>query len=132
MLEAELKSKINKLWDRFWSGGLANPLTAIEQITHLLFMKRLDDLDTLNRKKAEARNEKFVSIFAKCKDCRWSHWKHFNAEDMLTHVRDKVFPFIKTIKLEDDGEFIKQMKHASFLIPKAFATIIGRPSTKTP
>jgi type I restriction enzyme M protein len=119
MLAPELKSKINKLWDRFWSGGLANPLTAIEQITYLLFMKRLDDLDTLNQKKAEARGEKFVSIFEGHPECRWSHWKHFNAEEMLQHVRDVVFPFIKNIKLADDGEFIKQMQHASFLIPKA-------------
>lgn len=119
MLAPELKSKIDKLWDRFWSGGLANPLTAIEQITYLLFMKRLDDLDTLNQKRAEARKEKYVSVFNDCEECRWTQWKHFNAEQMLEHVRDKVFPFIKNIKLEDDGEFIKQMQHASFLIPKA-------------
>src|SRR3989344_2439731 len=119
MLAPELKSKINKLWDRFWSGGLANPLTAIEQITYLLFMKRLDDLDTLSHKRAEARKEKYISVFKDCENCRWSEWKHMNAEDMLTHVRDKVFLFIKNIKLEDDGEFIKQMQHASFLIPKA-------------
>jgi len=119
MLAPELKSKINKLWDRFWSGGLANPLTAIEQITYLLFMKRLDDLDTLNQKRAEARKEKHVSVFKDCENCRWSSWKHMNAEDMLVHVRDKVFPFIKNIRLQDDGEFIKRMQHASFLIPKA-------------
>lgn len=119
MLAAELKSKINKLWDRFWSGGLANPLTAIEQITYLLFMKRLDDLDTLNQAKAEARKEKYISVFKDCPECRWSHWKHFSAEQMLAHVREKVFPFIKNIKLEDDGEFIKQMQYASFLIPKS-------------
>ena len=119
MLAPELKSKINKLWDRFWSGGLANPLTAIEQITYLLFMKRLEDVDTLNQQKSEARGEKYVSMFEGCEECRWSHWKHFNAEDMLAHVRDKVFPFIKSIKRSDDGEFIKQMQHAVFLIPKA-------------
>ncbi len=119
MLAPELKSKINKLWDRFWSGGLANPLTAIEQITYLLFMKRLDDLDTLAQKKAEARKEKYVSVFADCEECRWSHWKHFSAEDMLAHVNKKVFPFIKQIKHEDDGEFIKQMENSYFGIPKA-------------
>jgi type I restriction enzyme M protein len=40
----ELKSKIEQLWNKFWSGGISNPLTAIEQITYLLFMKRLDEL----------------------------------------------------------------------------------------
>ena len=52
-----LKSKIDQLWDKFWSGGISNPLTAIEQITYLLFMKRLDDLEL--KKKADAEGETF-------------------------------------------------------------------------
>ena len=98
MLAPELKSKINKLWDKFWSGGLANPLTAIEQISYLIFMKRLEDLDNLDKKRAEARKEKYTSVFKGYEDCRWTHWKHYNADDMLKHVRDKVFSFLKSIK----------------------------------
>lgn len=119
MLEQELKSKITKLWDRFWAGGLANPLTAIEQISYLLFMKRLEDIDSIDKQRADARGEKYVSVFAKHEDCRWSHWKHYSAEEMLEHVRDRVFPFIKSISRSDDGEFIKQLKDAVFMIPKA-------------
>ena len=119
MLEQELKSKITKLWDRFWAGGLANPLTAIEQISYLLFMKRLEDIDNIDKQRAEARKEKYVSVFLNHDDCRWSHWKHFSADDMLEHVNNKVFPFIKSINRSDDGEFIKQLKDAVFLIPKA-------------
>lgn len=118
MLAPELKSKIARLWDKFWAGGLANPLTAIEQISYLVFMKRLEDLDTIERKGAEARKEKYVSIFDGREDCRWSHWKHFNADDMIVHVRDKVFPFLKSINKGEDGEFSKQMHDAIFLIPK--------------
>jgi type I restriction enzyme M protein len=59
----ELKSLIDKLWDRFWSGGIANPLTAIEQITYLLFMKRLDDLDLKRKKDAEFTGDPYKSIF---------------------------------------------------------------------
>ncbi len=58
-----LKSKIDQLWDKFWSGGIANPLTAIEQITYLLFMKRLDDLDYKQQDDAEFTGGKFVSRF---------------------------------------------------------------------
>jgi type I restriction enzyme M protein len=60
----ELKSLIDKLWDRFWSGGIANPLTAIEQITYLLFMKRLDDLDMKRKQDSEFTGEVYKSIFA--------------------------------------------------------------------
>lgn len=58
-----LKSKIDQLWNKFWSGGISNPLTAIEQITYLLFMKRLDDLDLKNKNNAEFTGEKYISKF---------------------------------------------------------------------
>lgn len=118
MLASELKSEINKLWDKFWAGGLTNPLTAIEQISYIIFMRRLEDLDNLERKRAEARKEKFISVFDGREDCHWSHWKHFNADDMIVHVRDKVFPFLKNIKKGEDEEFSKQMQDTMFLIPK--------------
>ncbi len=128
MLAADLKSQINKLWDRFWAGGIANPLTAIEQISYLIFMKRLEDLDNVDKKRAEARGEKYKSVFDGFIEvnnikidkgkCRWSHWKHFNAEEMTIHVRDKVFPFLKSIQKGNDGEFSKQMQEAIFMIPK--------------
>lgn len=60
---AELKSKINQLWDKFWSGGISNPLTAIEQITYLLFMKRLDELDLKKQLDAEWTDESYKSKF---------------------------------------------------------------------
>lgn len=58
-----LKSKINELWDKFWSGGISNPLTAIEQITYLLFMKRLDELDLKRISDAEFTGEPYTSKF---------------------------------------------------------------------
>lgn len=118
MLAPELKGKINKLWDKFWAGGLANPLTAIEQISYLIFLKRLEDIDNHEKKRVEAKGEKYKSIFEGREDCRWSHWKYQNAEQMILHVRDKVFPFLKSIQKGNDGEFSKQMRDAIFLIPK--------------
>ncbi len=52
MITGELKSKIDRVWDSFWSGGISNPREVIEQITYLLFIRRLDDLQTLAEKKA--------------------------------------------------------------------------------
>lgn len=59
----ELKSKIDQLWNKFWSGGISNPLTAIEQITYLLFMKRLDELDLKRQSDAEWTGEEYTSKF---------------------------------------------------------------------
>jgi len=63
MLAAELRSKIDKLWDLFWSGGIANPLTAIEQISYLIFMKRLDEADQKRKADAEWLNKPYTSLF---------------------------------------------------------------------
>ena len=63
MLTQSLKNKVAALWDKFWSGGIYNPLTAIEQITYLLFMKKLDDNDRENMAKAEFTGEPYQSKF---------------------------------------------------------------------
>jgi len=118
MLKAELKAQIDKLRDRFWSGGISNPLAAIEQISYLIFMKRLEDIDHQQKKAAERRGEKYISIFKDMENCRWSSWIQMSAEEMLAHVRDKVFPFIKNLKGEE-SLFATAMKDAIFMIPKA-------------
>ena len=132
----ELKSKINQLWDKFWSGGIATPLTAIEQITYLLFMKRLDELDSKRQADAEFTGEAYTSKFAgtwippeyRGKDdestyaverstLRWSHFKRMKAEDMLPHVQNKVFPFLKDMN-GAESNFTHHMQNAVFIIPK--------------
>jgi type I restriction enzyme M protein len=103
-----LKALIDKLWQNFWEGGIANPLTAIEQITYLIFMKRLDDLESKRERDAEFTGEAYVSRFAgrfqipgssesiDKNELRWSVFKHKPADEMLLHVQTKVFPFLKT------------------------------------
>ncbi|SRR6266487_501103 len=118
MLDPELKSKINKLWDAFWAGGLSNPLSAIEQISYLLFMKRLDDLDTHHKSAPAARGQMYKSLFEGREDCRWSHWKHFAADAMFKHVNEVVFPFIKNLHNGTDVLYSGYMKDATFMIPK--------------
>ncbi|MEI6102981.1 MAG: class I SAM-dependent DNA methyltransferase [Methanothrix sp.] len=118
MLAHELKSKIDSLWDRFWAGGLSNPISSIEQMSYLIFMKRLEDMDAIERKRAQAQGHPYNSAFEGHEDCRWSNWKNYRAEKMLSHVRDVVFPFIKELHDGDQTLFSEQMKDAVFIIPK--------------
>jgi len=117
-LAPELKSKIDALWDKFWSGGLSNPLSSIEQMSYLIFMKRLEDMDVAEQKKSQAKKQPYTSVFDGHEDCRWSNWKHYPAEKMLAHVRDVVFPFIKNIHDGEKTLFAEHMKDAIFIIPK--------------
>ncbi len=117
-LAPEIKSKIDLLWDRFWSGGLSNPLQSIEQMSYIIFMKRLEDMDVMEQRRANSMGKEYKSIFEGNEECRWSVWKHKSAEDMLKHVRDVVFPFIKNIHDGEKTLFSQHMKDAVFMIPK--------------
>lgn len=129
MLTAAIKSKVDTLWDRFWSGGIANPLTAVEQISYLLFMRRLDAVDQKAAEDAEWLKREYKSLYdGKYKrldgtehdrtELRWNHFRNLPGEQMLKHVRDNVFPFIKS--LGTDGEaFSTYMADAVFIVPKA-------------
>lgn len=131
-----LKSKIDQLWNKFWSGGISNPLTAIEQITYLLFMKRLDTLDQKRQADAEWTGEHYASKFEGSwvppeyrsqqepekfaidkRTLRWSEFKHMQADEMLQHVQGKVFPFLKDLN-GSESNFSQHMKNAVFIIPK--------------
>ncbi len=129
MLNQAIRAKINALWDRFWSGGIANPLSAMEQISYLLFMRRLDDEDAKRQEDAAFLGTPYTSLFTgdfewipgqvvPAEDLRWSRFRHLRGEEMLAHVRDKVFPFIKALRAEDQP-FARSMKDAVFIIPKA-------------
>jgi len=117
MLNATLRSKIDALWDKLWSGGIANPLTAIEQISYLLFMRRLDVADRKEKEDAKFVGRKYVSIFKGHEDCRWSKFRHLSGSEMLPHVQGKVFPFIKSLR-DGDQAFTRYMQDAVFIIPK--------------
>ncbi len=118
MLDSNLKSKINKLWDKFWSGGLSNPITAIEQMSYLIFMRKLEDEDEKRIREAGFTGEKYNSIFKGHEDCKWSKWVTLPAERILDHVRDKVFPFMRNIG-DGDSLYKEYMKGANFGIPTA-------------
>ena len=111
MLSNELKSKINKLWNKFYSRGITNPITAIEQISYLLFMRRLDDADALEKAKAIFSEQEYKSFFEGYEDCRWSHFSQLDPDTMLQLVTDKAFPFIKTIN-DPTQPYSRYMKDA--------------------
>lgn len=125
---ATLKSLIDRLWNNFWSGGISNPLTAIEQITYLLFMKQMDDLEAKRERDAEFTGEAYTSKFVGMykvpgsdtevdkQDLRWRNFKRMPAEAMLLHVQTKVFPFLK--EFEGGSKFTKAMANAVFIMPK--------------
>ena len=125
MLTGELKSQVDKVWDSFWSGGISNPLEIIEQITYLLFLRRLDDLQTLEENKSARLGKPMEKRFfpegkdnkgCKYEDMRWSRLKNMSPQDMFNVVNDHVFPFLRDIG-GDGSTYSKQMQGARFTIP---------------
>lgn len=106
MITGQLKSQIDKLWEEFWTGGITNPLTVIEQISFLMFMRLMDIAEMRNERKAARQNKPFNGTFsADEQDFRWSNFKSRSGEEMLPLVRDKVFPFLrKKLSGETDAE----------------------------
>ena len=127
VLTGELKSKVDSVWDAFWSGGISNPIEVLEQLTYLLFIKRLDDLQTLEEKKANRIGKQVKrNIFPEGKydedhswdDLRWSRFKQKNPSEMFLLISQKVFPFLQKLGLEG-STYAENMKDARFTIPTA-------------
>lgn len=118
MITGELRTQIDKVWNAFWTGGISNPLTVIEQITYLLFIKRLDELQTAEEKKANNLQIPIENPIYQPEqyELRWTRFKDKNPEEML-HLFNKeggVFSFIRG--LGKDSAFSKYMKGATFMI----------------
>jgi type I restriction enzyme M protein len=136
VITGELKSKVDRVWDAFWSGGISNGLTVIEQITYLLFVRRLDELHTAREKKANLLKKPIEEPIFLDKDeeqrLRWSRFKDLGQpEKMYELFRDKVFPFIKETlpKRSSNGNesaYARFMKDAVFVIPtpSLFARVV--------
>ena len=128
------KNKVDSIWDTIWTGGITSPITVLEQITYLMFMKLLDD----NQLKAEAnanilgvplKNKVFQEgmcviseeprVETDYKNLRWNVFHNFEPSEMFTNIQMYVFPFIKTIGEGKDTAFSRYMKDTVFLIPTA-------------
>jgi type I restriction enzyme M protein len=129
MLTGEIRSQIDAIWNAFWSGGIANPLEVIEQITYLLFLRRLDNLHTLEENKANRLKRPMERrVFPEGVDSkkrpydelRWSRFKHMEAREMFEVVSEHVFPFLRTEFLSSYGDgstYAHHMRDARFTIP---------------
>lgn len=127
MVTGELKSKIDSLWEIFWTGGLTNPLDVIEQMTYLMFIRDLDDADNLHAKEAAMLGLPYQSVFAKevqigertidGSQLKWSVFHDFPAANMYSTMQEWVFPFIKNLHGNKESAYSKYMSDAIFKIP---------------
>jgi type I restriction enzyme M protein len=131
MLTGALKSKVDRIWDAFWSGGISNPLEVMEQLTYLLFIKRLDELHTLEENRASRLGEPMARVIfpegsdglghsgheggRSYADLRWSRFKHFAPAEMQEVVGEHVFPFLRTLGSEG-STYATHMRDARFTI----------------
>ncbi len=131
MITGELKSKIDSVWNDFWSGGISNPLEVMEQLTYLLFIKGLDERQTLAERKAHRTGKPIADVVfpsgtftpdgaaigRSYEDLRWSRFKNFEPKDMFEVVGRYVFPFLQD--RATDSTHSAHMKDARLTIPTA-------------
>ena len=118
MITEELKSQVNKIWETFWTGGISNPLTVVEQFTYLIFIKSLDTAQTKIDKQKKFKPELKDIFTSEHKHLRWNEVSNLTAEPMFKLFQEDMFPFIKNLSTAQSS-FGEYMKDASFLIPTA-------------
>lgn len=120
MITGTLKTQVDKLWTEFWTGGITNPLTVIEQISFLAFARLLDIRESVEEKKHNRihADKPFKGLFKKSEQrLRWSNFRRLGGEEMLRVVRDEVFPHFRALSKEG-GTFGDFMKDAALMIQK--------------
>ena len=127
MITGELKTKIDGLWEIFWTGGLTNPLDVIEQMTYLMFIHDLDEADNLHIKESAMLGLPYQSVFAEevivgerkisGEQLKWSVFHDFPAQKMYVTMQELVFPFIKNLHGNKESAYAKYMGDAIFKIP---------------
>ena len=119
VLTGELRNQIDRIWDAFWSGGIANPLEVLEQLTYLLFIRRLDELETLEERRSQRSGQPMRRrIFQEeQQQLRWSRFKELgDPASMFKVVGEQVFPFLRELGGEDSA-YATHMRDARFTIP---------------
>ncbi|WP_394906084.1 N-6 DNA methylase [uncultured Mesonia sp.] len=121
MITGELKSQIDQIWNTFWTGGISNTITIVEQLTYLIFIKDLDDTENVNERKAKRFNKEYTPIFGKDQQhFRWKNLKEMDVHErhnIFSNTVDGIFPFIRNLGSEK-SMFSKFMRGASFGINK--------------
>lgn len=139
MITGEIRNKIDQIWDAFWAGGIASPISVIEQMTYLLFIKGLDEVQARMEKKAQLLGDAneapifpqgdFKNPVTKEKvpyqDLRWSRFKNLEPRAMHSRIANDVFPFIKGLG-DEESAFAVHMRDAIFMIPPEKAGLLAR------
>jgi type I restriction enzyme M protein len=116
LTDSKLRAQVDQLWNKFWSGGMTNPLDAIEQFSYLLFLKRLDDEENTRERIANRLKQPFEAKVDA--SMRWKNWAALPAEQAMRHLRDVVFPALRTMGGEGSS-FQRYMQNAELKINNA-------------
>lgn len=121
-ISGETKSRIDRIWNDFWSGGISNPLEVIEQMTYLLFIRRLDDAQTRAEKKARLTGKPLENpVFGQGQELlRWQNFKNQDPQVMFDLMGTAIFPFLRELGARVGGEsstYSQHMRDAAFKIP---------------
>jgi len=117
VITGELKNKVDKLWEMFWTGGLTNPLDVIEQITYLMFIRDLDEMDNTRKKDSLMLGLPYESMFTGKEHLKWSSLRDKPADAMYQVMQGEIFPFIKALHTNNGSAYAKYMDDAIFKIP---------------
>ncbi|NLX25824.1 MAG: SAM-dependent DNA methyltransferase [Lentisphaerae bacterium] len=131
MITGEIKNKVDKIWTDIWAGGMTNPLTVIEQLTYLMFIRSLDEKELENEQLEALTGKSVQSIFPQDdigQSMRWSKFKHLDARAIYDIVANRVFPFIKNMNggAKGDTAFSRYMQTAMFLFPEENKQILQK------
>ena len=116
MITGEIKNKVDKIWEIFWTGGITNPLSVIEQLTYLIYIKSLDEKQSDSEANATLLGTPVQQFFPN-DELRWKNFKQMEATAMFDTAQNKVFPFIKTMDGNKDSAYSQFMKDAIFMVP---------------
>ena len=127
MITGVIKNKVDKIWTDIWAGGITNPLTVIEQLTYLMFIRDLDDSDNVHKKESIMLGLPYKSIFEENvtigdrkvpgNQLKWSVFRDFPAQKMYANMQENVFPFIKNLHGDKESAYAKYMGDAIFKVP---------------
>ncbi len=119
MLTGKIRSQVDQVWNAFWTGGITDPITVITQITYLLFIRRLDQIQSTAERKAQVTGKALDNPIFQSDEThlRWSQFKDQAPDTMFQLMEKKIFPKIKN--LHGQGSFAEHMENAIFAIPNA-------------
>lgn len=119
MLTGQARNDIDKLWEKFWTGGITNPLTVIEQISYLMFARLLDVQEELAERKAARTQKPFERIFPLGEAgqlLRWKNFKNLDGRKLHKHLKDEVYPFFAKLGEQPNEDLSAEGKALEGLI----------------